>query len=190
MQHFDDVDLCDCGYRFSTGQVEKAAAIQKSRTKSKSILATIGVLILALIAGKYFGQMVGSEAASIRSSVATHTEAAPSVESQLAELATAINSRTPQMVDARTRLDRAIAGPGYAMTYLYTLPEYAAADIDQSMAGEAAQMIRAHACGSAPLVKLLNQGVTATYVYRGNDGKDIVRTEVHGSDCKGQQHGA
>ena len=127
--------------------------------------------------------MVGSEAASIRNAADVTAVGAPSLDSQLTQLAGEINSTLPRMVDPATRLDKAIAGPGATMTYLYTMPGQTAADFDLSMAGEAAELIKAHACGSPPLLNLLNKGAKATYVYRGADGKEIVRTDVRIVDC-------
>lgn len=180
-QHFDGVDLCDCGYQFSTGQTA-ARSSKPTSVKSKGLLAGIGVLILALIAGSYFGKMVGSEAA-IRNATEVAPVGAPSLDSQLAQLAAKINSTLPRMVDSATRLDKAIAGPGGSITYLYTMPGQAVADFDLSKAAEAAKMIKAHACGSPPLLALLKNGARATYIYRDADGKDIVRTDVRLIDC-------
>lgn len=180
-EHFDGVDLCDCGYQFSTGRTT-ARFSRPSNAKSKGLVAGIGVLILALTVGSYFGKMVGSEAAVVRNA----TDAAPvavSLDSQLAQLAGEINSTLPRMIDSATRLDKAIAGPGETITYLYTVPGQVTANFDLSMAAEAAKVIRAHACGSLPLLDLLKRGAKATYIYRGADGKEIVRTDVRLIDC-------
>lgn len=180
-EHFDGVDLCDCGYQFSTGRTT-ARFSRLSNAKSKGLVAGIGVLILALTVGSYFGKMAGSEAAAVRNA----TDAAPvaaSLDSQIAQLAGEINSTLPRMVDSATRLDKAVAGPGGTITYLYTMPRQTAADFDLSMSAEAAKVIKAHACGSLPLLDMLQRGARATYVYRGADGKEIVRTEVRFIDC-------
>jgi hypothetical protein len=181
-QHFDGVDLCDCGYQFSTGETS-ARSSKPSNVKSKGLFAGIGVLILALVAGSYFGKMVGSGAAAVRNATDVAPIGARPLDSQLAQLAGEINSTLPRMVDSATRLDKVVAGPGGTITYLYTMPGQAAANFDLSKAAEATKVIKAHACGSLPLLDLLKRGARATYVYLGSDGKDIVRIGVRLIDC-------
>ena len=65
-QHFDGIDLCDCGYSFSTGQVDPAQRAP-NRTKSDTHRGWIiagGTLVLMMIAGSFMGKMVGTQAAS------------------------------------------------------------------------------------------------------------------------------
>lgn len=108
----------------------------------------------------------------------------PDIDAMLAQVANKMNERLPMMVDEQTRLDSTVGGPGRTFTYIYTLPSYASADIDvENLHGVIVNTIRQQECAIPEMRKLFKKGVTANFIYRGNDGIEITRTAVTPADC-------
>ena len=89
-QHFDGVDLCDCGYSFATGQVN-AAQHSSGRSKSTSPrgwLIAGGTFVLMMIAGSFMGKMVGTQAASTVNRLESARPPAPPAKAPDSEIQT------------------------------------------------------------------------------------------------------
>jgi hypothetical protein len=136
-----------------------------------SVLGFIGLLI-AMAVGGGFGNLIGREVAN--------TAMGPDLETVLAKTASDLNSRLPMMVDKETRLDSTVAGPGKKFMYLYTLVGHNSGDLDPTVL---TPHVKKNTCGLADMKAFWENGVSATYVYRGNDAREIGRVTVTPSDC-------
>ena len=135
-------------------------------------IATFVALLIAMAIGKGLGR------------AAVETATSPDIDKGLMQVASKINSGLPMMVDKDTRLDTTVAGPGKKFTYFYTFPAYASTDVDAKAAHDAlAPFVKGNVCGSTDMKPMFKMGVTAHYVYRGNDGAEIVRLSFSPADC-------
>ena len=141
----------------------------------KKVLGTVGSILLLLVA-MVFGKVIGRAAGDAATK--------PDIDKVLSNAASQINANLPMMVDKETRLDTTMGGPGKRFTYFYTFPEYGSADLD---AGEVHNLLSAtvpkNVCGSTDMKPMFKLGVTAIYVYRGNDGVEITRLSITPQSC-------
>lgn len=108
----------------------------------------------------------------------------PSMESQLLAAAKEVTRLAPQKIDADTRLDGAVAGPGLSFTYLLSLPNVASTEVAQGeFDANFAPNVRKSACGSAELKQFFDNNVTVHYVYRGHDGGEIGTVSLSRAIC-------
>ena len=111
----------------------------------------------------------------------------PSIESQLLIGANNVNRKTPQMIDADTRIDGAVAGPGLSFTYLYTFPNIASTAVAQgAFDSKVAPNYRKSLCSSSEAQVFFANAVTVHYVYRGSDGGQIGTVTLTAKDCAAQ----
>jgi len=92
-----------------------------------------------------------------------------------------INSKTPHMVDAGTRLDNAIS-INNTLRYNYTLIDIEASEIsDQEFHSAMEEKLINFVCTS--MRTLVSFGVTISYAYYGNKGKEITVIDISPSAC-------
>lgn len=133
---------------------------------------TIFIIVVATVIGRKVG------------SLAVETSSGPSFETKLVQVASKLNERFPTMLDKETRIDRAVAGPGRTFTYFYTFPSHASAEFDAEALHAALEpAVRRSECAIPQMRELFEVGVTAYFIYRGNDGVEITRASVSPSDC-------
>lgn len=109
------------------------------------------------------------------------------VENELQTAAAEINRDAPILVDEYIQLDGAVAGPGRALTYRYTLIE---TDVDQILERvlhdfeeNMTQSLRSTTCDDPGTRYLLNSGVRLVYTYNDSMGRFVTQLEVNGRDC-------
>lgn len=143
--------------------------------KLLGILGSIGALIVILLA-MGVGKVAGRSA--VESMYSTD------IEKTLVEVASKTNSTLPMMVDKETRLDTTMGGPGKKFSYFYTFPAYASTDVNPSdIHAYLSRNVTKNVCGSTDMKPLFQAGVTAVYIYRGNDGVEITRLNITPGDC-------
>lgn len=142
----------------------------------KKILGVIGTFVFLVVA-TVIGRVIGQ--AAVESS-----QPAPNVEATLQQVATQINAQLPRMLDQETRMDEARSGPGKTLTYFYTLTSYDSREVDHQSALSAIEPgVRRRECNSSKMRVLFTSGVTAQFVYRGNDGGEITSFAISPADC-------
>lgn len=159
--------------------------------KSLSVICIIGMVVLVLIV-KGVGGVVGKKLAN-----ATLTSESNNQNSQKSELfspqdfieaARIINSSTPKMVDATTRLDKAEAGPGSRLTYFYTFPKYKSTDLNNNwLQEEVRQAVIKSVCTNNDMLKTIQHGATYVYSYNGNDNFKIGSFGIDKTDCNSEK---
>lgn len=108
-----------------------------------------------------------------------------SIEELLWKNANDLNAKLPTMVSSDIRLDSAV-GVGRVFRYNYTLlnhssSDVSAKDIDNAFGGK---MIVNKVCTSKEVQVFVRNGVTMSYAYYGNDGKQITIISVAPSQCR------
>ncbi len=107
-----------------------------------------------------------------------------SLESQLLAVANEVTRSAPQIIDADTRLDGAVAGPGLSITYLLSLPNVPSTDIAPTVFDtNMAPLLRKSACSNGELKEFFDNSVTVHYSYRGSDGGPIGTVTVSRTTC-------
>jgi hypothetical protein len=141
----------------------------------KKVLGTVGSILLLLVAmafGKIIGRSVGNSATK------------PNIDKVLSQAASQVNANLPMMVDKETRLDTTMGGPGKRFTYFYTFPAYASTELDASEVHSLlSSTVPKNVCGSTDMKPMFKLGVTAIYVYRGNDGAEVTRLSITPQSC-------
>lgn len=104
---------------------------------------------------------------------------------ELSVIVSKANESLPMMLDRDTRADTSMAYPGLTLAYFYTYLPASAAEIKQEALLESAayKSVRSQVCGSPNSKRLLSDGVTFQYIYRGNDGVEAFRFSIASSDC-------
>ncbi|WP_284099678.1 hypothetical protein [Parachitinimonas caeni] len=102
----------------------------------------------------------------------------------LVEAAADINKKAPTMVDDTTRLDRAEASAGARMAYFYTLPNFAAADLEKSVfqSSQKAALIK-NICSNIAMKPSIELGAVFIFHYKSSDGVDLASIEISKKDC-------
>ncbi len=108
----------------------------------------------------------------------------PSVENELAKVARTITLNCPKMVDANTRLDRAVAGPGRQLTFFYTFPKLASAHVPAKIFGKkvAAAKLQA-ACKAKRMEPFFSNNIAVIYKYQAKDGRQLGTVEISRKTC-------
>lgn len=142
--------------------------------KVLGILGSITVFIAFLVAIG-FGKMVGRGVADAAFE--------PNRGELLSKAADQINAKLPMMVDSETRLDSTRPGENDSFDYIYTLVNYSSTALEVNTVSNLAPQIISHSCSIPQMRKFLSLGITAVYIYRGNDGVEVGRIKVHERDC-------
>jgi hypothetical protein len=162
-----------------TSLVDAESAPTQVRSQRKTILVWVGVIV-ALLLGGVIGKMVGRSA----STSVFSSDPKPAFDQTLPKLANDLNRQLPMMVDRGTRLDSTVGGPGKRFTYVYTLVELPAADIDRAQLQRMlASSTRNRVCTDPKMEALFKNGVTVVYSYRGNDGIHVMEMPLTPSEC-------
>jgi hypothetical protein len=108
-----------------------------------------------------------------------------SVEDKLVASALSINSKMPVMVDADTRADKVVAGPGRRFSNYYTVLRIATvADVDsKKFMKERFDHGVAIVCSGPKIATLFKLGVTSSYVFSAKNGEKIGSFDLTPSDC-------
>ncbi|HEY8102012.1 MAG TPA: hypothetical protein VIF82_14810 [Burkholderiaceae bacterium] len=125
--------------------------------------------------GNVFGQLATQSGTQVRGD---------SVDDVLQRLSAQLNQKMPVTVDSNTRLERVSAEPGRHFTYHYTLvaaPSAGNTPIDFSK--EIKPQLKSQLCGSTENQKFLKNGVTISYEYQDQGGRDIGGAEFTPTDC-------
>jgi protein TonB len=105
------------------------------------------------------------------------------IDEVLLRTASELNSRLPMMVDSDTRLD-STTGTNNTFRYNYTLVNYASSTISASeLTSAIGQTLVNKVCTSKDTESFLRSGVTVSFAYFGNDGKQIALLSVAPSEC-------
>ena len=98
----------------------------------------------------------------------------PSIEAVLLSTANEVTRSAPQMIDAETRLDGAVAGPGLTFTYLYTLPNLESSQVQPGVFDASfTPKVKKAACASNYFSSFFDLNVTVKLEYRGKSGSRI-----------------
>ena len=110
------------------------------------------------------------------------------VDEELRNMANEINAQCPMTIDQDTRLDNAIALQGKTFQYNYTLVNYAksalTAEQIQSIEDAMRPSILNILKSSSQLKELRDNNVTFKYLYRSNDGYELMILTFTPSDYK------
>jgi Zn-dependent protease with chaperone function/Tfp pilus assembly major pilin PilA len=107
-----------------------------------------------------------------------------SIEDEILAAANEVTRNGPKMVDADTRLDGAVAGPGLRFTFLYTLPNIESTQVAPGVFDTTfAPTVKNSACASSQLKPFFDNNVSVIYDYRGKDGSRIGVVEVNRIKC-------
>jgi hypothetical protein len=95
-----------------------------------------------------------------------------------------INQSTPTMVDSETRLDRATVGPGAALTYHYTFPNYTSDGVDGAwIKSQLRESVTSNVCKNETMKPALEYGGIYIYSYAGSDQNVIGSFQITRRDC-------
>lgn len=89
------------------------------------------------------------------------------------------------LVDAETRADATVVGPGKRISYYYTLMNIDGLDgLDVSkLKKEKFQLVSKNVCANQKLSVLFRGGVVFSYIYKTRNGGHIVNFDVFPKDC-------
>ena len=101
----------------------------------------------------------------------------------LVDISKAMNATLPMQVDRVTRLDSTMAGPGNRLTYLYTLVNVPAGELDSAQFVQAITPQLVNGYKSNPdMATLRNMDVELHYQYRDLDGAIVATIVVSPKD--------
>ena len=108
------------------------------------------------------------------------------VDKLLADTVSGVNKQCPMTIDKETRLDNAAALPGKIIQYNYTLINYSksqlTADQIASIKSTMNASLRNTIKSSSDMKPLKDYGVTFKYVYKSNDGTELISLTITPSD--------
>ncbi|MDD2658277.1 MAG: hypothetical protein PHY54_01180 [Methylococcales bacterium] len=106
-------------------------------------------------------------------------------EPALRKVAEYVNQKLPMVLDADTRLDSTMAGPGRQFTYIYSITHYSSSEVDPVMfSRDVAPTILNRACSASDLQIFFQKEVTVIFLYLGNDGKYVTKIEMTPAVCR------
>jgi hypothetical protein len=176
--------ICYRGIRSADASTSSPAVAANAPKISRAAL-TIAAVIVAIIIGKVIGRVGSDVVLAPKASSVSVTRAAFSLE----QVAREVNKRLPMTIDAETRLDTSVAGPGLQYTYIYTLVNYPATSIDGHVLQESfGPSVKRSACANKDMAVFFRNNVTVSYDYRGNDGRPIATIKVLPADCNDATH--
>lgn len=142
------------------------------------VLGGIGLLLAIAFSGE-IGKFVGK--ASVDSYYSGKKEGF--IDEALLKTANEINSKLPMMVDSDTRLD-STAGLNKSFRYNYTLVNHTSSSVSASdLESALGQRLINKVCTSKETQVFVKNGVTFSYAYFGNDGKQVTVISVTPSQC-------
>lgn len=154
----------------------------------KNLLALLGVaaVIVAAAFSGAIGRLVGK--ASTDSYFAS--KSAATIDAALLKAASDLNAKLPIMVDSETRLDSTL-GLNKSFRYNYTLVNHSSATLSAQRLNDAlGQKLVNHVCTSSEMASFVKSGITVSYAYFGNDGKQIAILKISPSQCSDSTAGA
>lgn len=178
VQHFDGVDLCDCGYSFNKG----SRLNSHQRHSVSSILRNVLWTALSILVAVFVGALVGQAYKNSK----TNTEPAPQsddTEQRLATISNKLNETLPRMIDKYTRLDTTIPGPGKKWTYLYTFVEKDSSEVSSQQLQDTLHDYAVESSCST-IKPLTKDKITIVHRYRGKYGAVIGDIVISPADCK------
>ena len=161
--------------------VESGSSELDNKTGSLVVAGKVlGVIVLLIVIAfaSGIGEMVGKSTGERYNK----GKKKGALEVVLSQVMRDINSKAPMMVDSVTRLDNAV-GIGNILRYNFTLLEYTASDITAESINTALENnIKINVCHSMKI--LINMGVTISYAYYGNKGREITVISISPYKCK------
>ncbi|MBE0471120.1 MAG: hypothetical protein IBX55_16615 [Methyloprofundus sp.] len=95
-----------------------------------------------------------------------------------------LNAIAPIMIDDETRLDRTAVEPRARMVYYYTLINFSSSDFDVDWVKTTLKpIVKQNVCETEDMKRSLQYGGTYTFIYAGNDVREIGRFDINRSDC-------
>jgi len=150
------------------------ALIKRETRRAVTMIAISSILITVIVVLKLLEPRESLEP----------PRASNSMESQLLSAANEVTRTSPKMIDAETRLDGAVAGPGLVFTYLFTLPNVKASDVQPGTFDSLlAPDIKKSGCSTLQLKPFFENGVLVKYEYRGSDGQRIGAVALDRISC-------
>lgn len=144
------------------------------------VLGGIGLALVIIFSGA-IGKLVGKGA--VDSYYSGKKEGF--IDEALLKAASEINSKLPMMVDSETRLDSTV-GLTKSFRYNYTLINYASSGVSASdLNSGLSQKLINNVCTNKEMQIFVKNGVTVSYAYFGNDGKQVTIISVAPSQCGG-----
>lgn len=149
------------------------------KTVLKALGGIVALVVILFAAG--IGRFVGKT--SVDNYYAGKKQG--TINEVLLKTANELNAKLPIMVDANTRLDSTI-GLNEQFRYNYTLVNYSSSQVSGSQIESAmGQKLVNNVCTSKEMQVFVKNGVTVSYAYFGNDGKQIAVISVTPSQCSG-----
>jgi uncharacterized protein YdbL (DUF1318 family) len=144
------------------------------------ILGGIGLLLVIAFSGA-IGKLVGK--ASVENYYAGKNDGA--IDEALQKAAGQMSAKLPMMVDSDTRWD-SIMGINKTLRHNYTLVNYSASAVsaDDIKNGFGQKLVN-RVCTSEEMQVFVKNGVTVSYAYYGNEGKQIIVISIAPSQCGG-----
>ncbi len=149
------------------------------------LIAIAGLAMFALLGRRHNdSEREAAEAKQPAPTPPRQVSSEPRPRETIAEIVKSANANLPTMVDNQTRLDKVESGPGELLTYLYTLPFHASTDVSGYwITSEVQPKVTRDVCDTPVLRRLLANGATLVYAYKGKDGVDINKFRITDSDC-------
>lgn len=145
-------------------------------------LLGVGGLVVALLVGAGFGNIVGQEAST--SFVARdNRETGASYGEMLRQVAERLNESTPLQVDAETVLE-SVDSRRRKIIYNYVLVNTTGSTVDRAaFLTRMRPRVRGWACGNPEMNAFWKRGISAVYSYEARNGADIGNILVGPQDC-------
>lgn len=151
---------------------------------NKKLLFSVGFVFLAITLLIASGLLRDNPPSSLTNGERQQLPNDQSIEEGFMEAEKLINSRAPIKIDDKTRLDRAIAGPGDLMTYFYSLTTIAVTDVEPAtVLADIKPNVLKSLCSNPDMQPVLQAGARLVYVYSDMAGKEIGRINVVAADC-------
>ena len=104
-------------------------------------------------------------------------------ERALVQTSNDMNAKLPMQVDKYTRLDTTVPGPGKRFTYLYTISDTSAEQVDPAEVITALRPVVVNGYKTNPqFATFREQGVEMHYVYRDTNGRHLGEIAVSPKD--------
>ena len=142
------------------------------------ILGGVG-LLLVIAFSSLIGKQVGK--GSVENYYTNKNKGA--FDEELTKSVSQINANLPRMVDTETRLDSAV-GSNKNLRYNYTLVNYSEKTLSADALNNAVgKNIVNEVCTAKETKVFIKNGVTISFAYHGNEGKQITVISVAPSQC-------
>lgn len=155
-------------------------ALVKGELKRAGTMMAISAALIALLIGIGFYQRPSSSNAPPLSAHTYEAYMLPAMAEQL-------NQSAPRNVDAETRFDQAVAGPGRSFTYRFTLLNVPSKNIAPGKFDETiVSAILKSDCALPNVKEFFSHNIDVKYEYRGNDGPLIWTVLMTPALCAGK----